>query len=424
MAATRGKDAWEKHFRGRGNVQTTMGKKSKQWDIETKKDTMSVLEQGTQITVIGTEEYDNKPIVEYGEKRERTRVTFDCIQKPGTSRSSSSPNQKANDKTIRNKTLAPSGLGLNGAKIKKDAFIKTVSDALVAKKDIKPSIKKLCLEILAKSEKTGQKVDSLEDISDKDLAIIGKDFGEFSGAWWFINNFAPEHKLNMIEYPASVSNALADYSVHDGFKYMVSAKYKKGAVPSISNIREVVNGMTPENANDKKAKELILSITDSSNKEGIVVSAKLVNSEAYQILCKIMKDKNLTDKKIEDYLQTFKNFDALYSFISKEFYSKIGKDAKVPTIKSAFSPGKSRSGIITSPLAYATIDEINKNKIYTNFLTRACQSLEVHQIYFNITRQGILQYNVKKFEEESFIFEYHSNAAKPGGNKIGFELVK
>jgi hypothetical protein len=422
MAATKRKDAWEKHFRGRGNVQTTMGKESKQWDIETKKDTMSVLEKGTQITVIGTEEYDDKPIVEYGKKRERTRVTFDCIQKPGTSRSSSSPNQKANDKTIRNKELAPNGLGLNGAKIKKDAFIKTVSDALVAKKNIKPSIKKLCLEILAKSEKTGQKVDSLEGISDKDLAIIGKDFGEFSGAWWFINNFAPEHKLNMIEYPDSISNGLVDYSVHDGFKYMVSAKYKKGAVPSMSNVEKIVKKMTPENANDEEAKKLILSITDNSNKEGIVASAKLVNSKAYQILCKIMKDENLTDEKIEDYLQTFNDFDALYSFISKEFYSKIGKDAKVPTIKSAF--GKSRSGIITSPLAYATIDEINKNKIYTNFLTRACQSLEIHQIYFNITRQGILQYDVKKFKEESFIFEYHSNAGDPGGNKIGFKLVK
>jgi hypothetical protein len=74
-------------------------------------------------------------------------------------------------------------------------------------------------------------------------------------------------------------------------------------------------------------------------------------------------------------------------------------------------------------MAYALIVEVNADSKNTNFLTDIVRTNNIEQLYVYLTKAS-LKYELKGFKDSNFIFEYHSNAAEPGGNKIGFKLKK
>jgi hypothetical protein len=74
-------------------------------------------------------------------------------------------------------------------------------------------------------------------------------------------------------------------------------------------------------------------------------------------------------------------------------------------------------------MAYSLVDEVNKDKLYKEVLSKACKVLSVEQLYIDIKQSsGSLKYTLKGFKDNKFSFEYHSNAAAPGANKIGFKM--
>jgi hypothetical protein len=423
--ATTGKAAWEKYYEGQGNVETFLSKDSPTFDIKTNASQKNgVLHKGTKITVLESKKYDSKPVISYqkGKQTYKVRVSFDCIQKPGIKVRGASPGAR----TIPNKALTPNGLGLNGDSLTKRNFVSKVTDALGKSKVITPHIKEVCIDILNKSGSSNQILsESIKSISDPDIAVIGKDFGELAGAWWFLNNYEPN--LVSVEYPTSITSQLVDYHVKDksGLIFQVSAKYDDGAAPSISNVWNMISDKRFSKKSDIVVKLFIEQITKNSGKEGIVKAAETINSKSYQIISSLMKDTNLTDEKIENWLETYKDPNKLFDFLNKNYYSKIGKSAKFETIQKIFVSKQKRSGIVTSPMAYSTVDEVNENSNYTDFLTKACATAQVHQLYLTIHKsRKAISFDVRKFNESKFEFEYHSNAGNPGGNKIGFALVK
>jgi len=74
-------------------------------------------------------------------------------------------------------------------------------------------------------------------------------------------------------------------------------------------------------------------------------------------------------------------------------------------------------------MAYALVDEVNKNAKYTSFLTDIVRTNDIQQLYIHLSASSV-EYELRGFAESEFIFEYHSNVANPGGNKIGFKLKK
>jgi hypothetical protein len=49
--------------------------------------------------------------------------------------------------------------------------------------------------------------------------------------------------------------------------------------------------------------------------------------------------------------------------------------------------------------------------------------MNVEQLYVMIKPNAqSLNYKLKGFKDSEFVFEYHSNAGNPGGNKIGFKM--
>jgi hypothetical protein len=421
--ATTGKAAWEKYFKGNGDVPTLVKKASDIYDLTNSSKVIGSLPQGQQIVFLDIKEYEPKPIIQYeaGGKKYKARIKFDMLQKPG-GRSSTDPN---NVKTIGNKVLTPDGLGLGGKTVSKREYVSKIDKAIDGCTLVAPHVKEFLKLFVDKSKTTSTTfAKAIKNISDKDMAIIAKDFGEIAGAWWFLNNY--DNDIVSIEFPARSNEPLVDYYgvYNSGLKIGVSAKAGGGAAPSISSVWNMIGKKTFKEANDKKVHDFIGAIVNNSGTEGIVQAAKVMKSRLYDIVGNIIGKTNYTADDIEKWLKKFPDAKTAHDTLTKYFYNKIGKSAKLTTFEEIWKvSSKKKNGTILSPMAYALIDEVNANKKNTEFLTDIVRTNNIEQLYVHLSTTS-LKYELKGFKDSNFVFEYHSNAANPGGNKIGFKLKK
>jgi hypothetical protein len=424
MAATRGNSAWEKYYQGKGDIETEIKENTTAYDVLNRNKQIGSLLRGITVKVLATKEYDSRPIVEYtdGIETYSVRVKFASLEKP-TRRFTSKGLEKI--RVVRDKSLTPSALGLQGKVITKNDYVNLVKTQIEKNNSIAPHIKIFLAEFLDKSFDTRQKLSEIVDgISIEDLKVIEKDFGEISGAWWFLNNYDKE--LEKIEFPQSSSAALIDYFLlyKNNIRLKVSAKARQGSAPSLQNIYNIIKGKNFSYA-ERDPAEFIERIAINNGREGIVAASKCYMSKAYLIAANLIGDKNLTDDKIEKALASFNSPENLYGFLDSYYYSKIGRKASLDSFTAIYRMKKRRSGLITSPMAYSLVDEVNNNRNYTDFLTRICNSENIQQLYLRINKATKkIDYQVKEFKENKFIFEYHSNAKEPGQNKIGFKLIR
>lgn len=421
--ATTGKSAWEKYFKYNGDVETLVKKAADVYDLTNASKVIGNLPQGQKVTFIKTSDYDPKPVITYQAvgKTYKARIKFDMLQKPGV-RSTTDP---TNVKTIGNKVLTPDGLGLGGETVHKRNYVKTVDAAIDSCKLVAPHVKEFMKLFVNKSDKTVSTFSkAVKDISDKDLAIIAKDFGEVAGAWWFLNHY--DKDIVSIEFPARSNEPLVDYYgvYNNGLKIGVSAKAGGGAAPSISSVWNMIGKKTFTDTNDKKVHKFIGAIVNNSGTEGIVQAAKVMSLRLYDMVGDIIGKSSYTADDIETWMKQLADPKTAHETLTKVFYDKIGKSAKLTTFEEIWRvSSKKRNGTILSPMAYALIDEVNSNKKNTDFLTDIVRTNNIEQLYVHLTKTS-LKYELKGFKDSNFVFEYHSNAANPGGNKIGFKLKK
>lgn len=421
--ATTGKAAWEKYFKDNGDVATLVKKAADIYDITNSSKVIGNLPQGQKVVFLGVKDYDAKPIIAYeaAGKKYKARIKFDMLQKPGV-RSASDPN---NVKTIGNKVLTPDGLGLGGKTISKREYLTTINNSIDSCKLVAPHIKEFLKTFVGVSAKTNTMFSRpVKDISDKDLAIIAKDFGEIAGAWWFLNNYDTD--IVSIQFPARSNEPLVDYYgvYKNKLKIGVSAKAGGGAAPSISSVWNMIGSRTFSDLNDRKVHDFIGAIVNNSGTEGIVQAAKVMSPKLYNLVGDLIGKATYTADDIEKWFKQFNDPKVAHEKLTKDFYDKIGKSAKLSTFEEIWKiSSKKRNGAILSPLAYALVDEVNSNSKNTEFLTDIVRTNNIEQLYVHLSKTS-LKYELKGFKNSNFIFEYHSNAANPGGNKIGFKLKK
>jgi hypothetical protein len=211
----------------------------------------------------------------------------------------------------------------------------------------------------------------------------------------------------------------------NGLKIGVSAKSGGGAAPSISSVWNMIGSRTFTDVNDKRVHNFIGAVVNNSGTEGIVKAAKAMDSPLYKTVGKLIgKPLTYTADDIEKWLKQFKNPKEAHTLLTKEFYEKIGRTVPLTSFEKIWKiPTSKRNGTILSPMAYALITEVNATKKNTDFLTDIVRANNIEQLYVNLSATT-LKYELKGFKNSNFIFEYHSNAANPGGNKIGFILKK
>lgn len=324
---------------------------------------------------------------------------------------------------VSNKELTPDKLGLSNKKIFSTSILNEAKTSI--KRTTVPNNIKAFLEDLleASNSSTGIiKSEHLESISDSDLNVISKDFGEVSGAIWYMSQYNKKSKT--VFYPPDVANPLVDYYVNDGTKDIaISAKANKGAPPSINAIAKILSGMRYTDAKKENARKAIIAISEKSTVEGIVEAAKDLNTAGYQWLKKnIFKNTNFSAAQCETALSKLKTADEAIELLTP-FYTLIGRSASKEITERIFKNRSKRYGLIISPLGYALVDELNGLAIYKEVLNDAAKSIVVSQLYMSINKSSkTVKYNVQEFGVSSFKFLYNANAGEPSLKKISFKM--
>lgn len=217
MAST-GKQAWEKHFRGKGNIETTMKKESSLFDSDGK--SVGKIGTGQKIVFLETKEYNDKTPIEYNGNQ--FFVTFNNIQKP-KSKLVSGIKLKPQDYTFFTQETW-------GAK----DLAQRLVDETEERKDLDPTLKTYITTITkywGKIENVTTTEISKLKTPDRGLNEIKKDYGEMLGAIACVTHkilakdgiqVSNQAKLN---FPLRGNEPIVDYYIIDGRKkHSVSAK--------------------------------------------------------------------------------------------------------------------------------------------------------------------------------------------------------
>ena len=163
------------------------------------------------------------------------------------------------------KDLTPDSLGVGGSIISKSLFLATITTAINKSKQPE-HIKSFVLELMEASNTPSGRIKSkhIEIISDSDIKVIAKNFGEISGSYWFMTQF--NKKVSKIEYPKESNAALIDYyAVIDKNKRIaISAKANAGAPPSINAIAHILSSKMYSEVKKESARKAIIAISDNS----------------------------------------------------------------------------------------------------------------------------------------------------------------
>jgi hypothetical protein len=453
MAATSGKAAWDKHYKNnmpnQGVLVTTTFNGTKCGPLYSAVDGKSVSDRaigGTQVEVLDqkwTDDAKKTILIRIKDTKKEYRVNIDHLIKP-----------KTGSRTITNKALSPKGLNLTVGSnvIKKSEYIRKVTAAVkaISTDIIDDNIKDFMLELLVASENSTGRLTKGTSITNSDIGVIAKDFGEVTGAWYYIHtnygNFDPNEIPNdagdSIEFPTAANQRLIDYYVYDSttnLRFPVSAKAGVGAAPSLVSVWELIRNDRPKGRDDQKVWEFleIVAGRKSENRsisvlESVLEGAKKYNSKGYQIIKEaIFNNRDYSVQDIQNWAEQFKDGKSVHEYLQRTFYSKLPtpRTSDVTMISNVLARNKSdgmsskttKTGIILSPMGYSLMDELNSNEKYTKYLTRVVNSLSINQVNLRLSKDRF-DYTTTKFGlPTNFIFDFHNNAGDPAANAFGFK---
>lgn len=238
--ATSGAAAWQKHFRGKGDIQTRLKKESEVYDISSKTKLSYKLPVGTEVTYLKSSAYDSKAAISVKKGRSyiSVRVPFDNIAKPGVKSSGAS-------------SLKPQAFGVSDSvKYSIDDYTKLISNNIEERKDLSPELKVYLKALVDHSAEkiTDSKLSKIynEVSSDLPLNDIKKDFGEVIGPIAiFKKKLFANKKITLstrakVQVPLRPNEPLMDYAIIDGDQtYIISAK--SGETTNVVKPKDIID---------------------------------------------------------------------------------------------------------------------------------------------------------------------------------------
>lgn len=216
MAST-GKDAWAKHFKGKGNIATTMKKDSALLDADGVKE--GTIKAGESVVFLDAKDYSDKMAIEY--KKNVHYVTFNNVQKPKSKLVSGIKLKPQDYKFFTVETWDAKKLA------------KQLIDETEERQDLDPTLKTYIQTITAYWGKTRSvtraELNKLKEPT-RGINEINKDYGEMLGAIACVQHkiLTPHIKLGAapkLNFPLRGNEPIVDYYVLDGKKkHSISAK--------------------------------------------------------------------------------------------------------------------------------------------------------------------------------------------------------
>lgn len=312
---------------------------------------------------------------------------------------------------------------------------------------------KECLDLVGRTRIISEEKFSKEykikgnyEISDDDIKILSKNFGEIIlGLYILANN----KKAKSIGYPSNISQQLYDFYTLDnrGIKQYYSAKSHGGSSTSIENINFIIRNFSDDNYFFKKYDKEVKVIQSLMNnkKEGITTIKNIQRFFENQLPEKtneIIKELNkLTPKyRIKDISQSSLNewFSYMTGTVSakkfvetmQKIYEEIlgdkgrmkGTSEKV--LKQMHNLGDSSkfyNGYIYYPMGSYIVNYLNNTGNYLEVLNKLLNlGSFITQIESDLTKSSII-INIKQFKKINFKFSYNAGSKYPGNRPIGFK---
>lgn len=216
MAST-GAAAFNKHFKGRGDILTVMKKDSPKYDVSAPNKIVGRIEKGEMIMFKEIVSYEAKPAVIL-DSGELVRVAFNSIMKPGS---------------VGRIDLKPQAFGIEELKYSLSAYVKLILEQIEERKDLIGELKLFLTELTLQTHKSGS-VNKIKEAYDRGFPIneINKDFGEVLGPIVILGRqkLLKQKKINFdassrIFVPSRPNEPLMDYGIiHKGKTFIISAK--------------------------------------------------------------------------------------------------------------------------------------------------------------------------------------------------------
>lgn len=202
MAATRGVDAWNKHWKGRGNVPTTISKPSAAYYADaTSTRSVGNFPRGTEVTYVDslTSSY-TKAAIQVNNQTYYTNI--DNLRKPV---SASFVN------------LKPQAFGLSGVEHTLTEYVTTLKSSINSRQDIRGDLKDYLTDLVDRIN-SGSGTISGYDFSELPMNDVIKDFGECIGPIYCIKRGLINRNLGVsasskILIPSSSNERLLDYYI-------------------------------------------------------------------------------------------------------------------------------------------------------------------------------------------------------------------
>ena len=402
--ASSGEAAWQKYFRGKGNIETRLKKDSDAYDSSTKAKLNFKIPTGTEVVYQKATAYDSKALIQVkvNGKFMMVRVPFDNIAKPGVKSSGAA-------------SLKPQAFGVkDNVKYSVSNYYKLIKGTISERKDLSPNLKVYLDALLDHSCKKipDTKLSQIYDRVESDLPLndIKKDFGEVIGplAIFYKKLLAPKGisvTQNMqILVPLRPNEPLMDYSIIEGTKkYIISAK--SGETTNVVKPGDILDLIAKDPAKLKKWKNTKeYNVLKVLSENSVLIGP--IKAVSYMVPNLIKESANLTE-------QNFK-LAAVAGFVNKNAYLKTKKN---PTLNEVmyecekYIKDASVSG------------ELDINDIFADAIKNA-----VVYVKFDITTSGvgdwdvIISDDIKKIKQGKKAFLRTKNGYTRAADRMGVQI--
>jgi len=323
------------------------------------------------------------------------------------------------------KELVPTKFITGGKKYSKTQLKNSVITSLESMKLSVP-IKKFLGSLLYASETASGYIDSdyIGQISDSDIKIICKDFGEISGALWYLSVY--DSQANLVEYPLLSNMKLVDYYIHKTktAPLAISSKSGKGSPASIDSIaKKIVEVDYSSDVQKQKIKKLIVDIGNSNGLDAIVLGNRVMETPGYKYI-EATIGSTVTPSTLEDFMKKIDSPDMVFQVLDP-FFKITNYMPKREKVEAIYSEKSKRNGIILAALAYHLCKTLNANPIAAAVLNEVARSLQATQLYMSINKsRSTVEYRIDPFQNLNFIFFYNGNPKEPTLKKISFKMAR
>ena len=314
--ASSGAAAWQKYFRGKGNIETRLKKDSDAFDPTTKAKLNFKIPTGTDVTYQKAAAYDSKALIQVKIKGKymMVRIPFDNIAKPGVKSSGAV-------------SLKPQAFGVrDDVKYSVANYYKLIKGSISERKDLTPNLKVYLDALVDHSCKkiADAKLSAIYAKVESDLPLndIKKDFGEVIGpfAIFYKKLLTPKGisvTQNMqILIPLRPNEPLMDYSIIEGTKkYIISAK--SGETTNVVKPGDILDLIANDSAKLKKWKNTKeYNVLKVLSENSVLIGP--IKAVSYMLPNLIKESANITE-------QTFK-LSSVAGFVNKNDYLKNKKN--------------------------------------------------------------------------------------------------